>query len=114
MSETAIAEDHSVSAEQGRVEPAAPPPLPPRLTQEEKLTLENLLLKVENIRLQQERLKQDFATSTKMLLGLKKEAQEYEEVLSQKYGVKMSDCTLEPDGALVPKIARSVPNGVLR
>lgn len=90
------------------VDSPPPPVVPPRLTREERLELENLALKVENIRLQQERLRQDFVTSTRMLRELQKEAQDYQFGLGKKYGVDLAHSTIQSDGSIIP----AKPEGV--
>lgn len=79
------------------------PPVPPRLSREERLELENITLKVENTRLQQERLKLDFERATTMLLGLQKESFELLDRLNKKYGVDLTKSNIQSDGSIVPK-----------
>lgn len=87
---------------------ACPPPTakadkePLRLSPEERLTLENYYLKAENLRLQQERLRQDFLTSSKMLQDLQRESTEFQTRLNKTYGVDVASFTVQPDGTLVP------------
>lgn len=79
--------EESAVVENGHIEvKAAPAAEPAKITREEQLTLENMGLKVENLRLQQERLKQDFAAAQRMLLDLQKEATAYAAMLREKYG----------------------------
>lgn len=100
---TAAATFRGIDGVNHAAEPTGLPPVPPRLTVEERLSLENLALKAENLRLQQERLKQDFLTATKMLGALQKEVHEYQMGLDSKYGVKLAECTIQSDGSIVPK-----------
>jgi hypothetical protein len=122
MAEGVLVEDHTVGREEdltpiaGLVGVGAPNPPSkpdkeeePRLTMEEKLTLENLALKAENLRLQQERIKQDFVSATRMLLELRKEAEDYQSSLNRKYGVTLAKCKIQPDGSIVPPPLTAVP-----
>lgn len=78
---------------------------PLAITIEERLRLENFYLKAENLRLQNERLREDFAKSTKMLQDLQKETKAFTQGLNQKYGIDVTGFTIQPDGTLVPPMA---------
>jgi hypothetical protein len=98
-----VASPAEVQEQRDKKEAQTQPPMPPRLTREERLELENITLKVENIRLQQERLKLDFDRSKAMLLGLQKESFEMNDRLNKKYGVDLAASDIQSDGTIVPK-----------
>jgi hypothetical protein len=81
--------------------PSTPPP-EPRLTREEQLTLENLYLKVENLKLQRERIIADYAKSGQMLQQLQREAEAYAVELKKKYGDDLPGAVIRPDGTVGP------------
>lgn len=73
---------------------------PKKLTEEERLRIENYHLKVENLRLQQERLQSDLRKSITMLQDLQVEIGKYQEALNEKYGVDLLKCHIAADGTI--------------
>jgi len=94
----------------GEEKQSGPDVTPLRLTPEEWLRLENYYLKAENLRLQGERLRQDFVTSSKMLKDLQKESLAFQAELDAKYGVKVASFRIGPDGTLLAPMA-TAPGG---
>ena len=75
---------------------------PLKLTKEEQLTLENYFLKVQNIRLQQQHMRQDFEASFKLLQELRGKLAAFEKEMQMKYGVDLAKATVTPDGTIIP------------
>ena len=93
--------ESTTTTEKNGYEPPAATPNP-KLTREEQLTLENLYLKVENLKLQRERLAQDYAKSGSLLQELQREAEACVVDLKKKYGVDLETSVIRPDGTLGP------------
>lgn len=87
------------------VTPAPPPgvPLETKLSKEDRLEIENLYLKVENLKLQQLQLQRDITTSVEMRLKLQGEMSLLQLALSKKYGVDLQHCDVGADGSITPK-----------
>jgi len=90
------------------VTPASAPtpdvPLPTKLSKEDRLEIENLFLKVENLKLQQLQLQRDITTSVEMRQKLQGEMSLLQLALSKKYGVDLQYCDIGLDGSIVPKV----------
>lgn len=71
-----------------------------KLTEDERLRIENYYLKVENIRLQQARMQDDLVKSVDLMKRLQHEVRALEQSLNDKYGVDLSKCKIAPDGTI--------------
>ena len=75
---------------------------PKRLEDVDRLKIENLYLKVENYRLQGERLQQDIVTCVQMRQKAQQEMQALQQELSKKYDCDFMKAKILPDGTIVP------------
>lgn len=91
-------------AEVAEVLEAAPqvPAGPKKLEDNDRLKIENLFLKVENYRLQGERLQQDIVTCVQMRQKAQAEMHALQQELSAKYGCDFMKAKILPDGTIVP------------
>lgn len=78
------------------------PAQPKKLSRQDKLEIENLYLKVENLKLQQERMTQELLQANVMRQGIQQEMATLQAELSAKYGVDMSQVKILPDGTVLP------------
>jgi hypothetical protein len=84
-------------------------PEPKRLTDEERLRIENCLLRCENLKLQQERLRSDLIRSASLLQDVQNEIRGLQRQLSEKYGVDIATVQILADGTLVPPAPPCAP-----
>lgn len=77
--------------------------VPKKLTAEERLMIENLFLKVENMRLQTERLQADAIQAVTMRQQYQNEMAALQRALAEKYGVDMTKVKILPDGTILPQ-----------
>lgn len=85
-------------------EAPAPEDIPKKLTPEERLQVENLYLKVENLVLQQQRMQEDVQRSVKMRLEFQQQMTDLQNQLAEKYGCDMSKVKILPDGTIVQPV----------
>lgn len=78
------------------------PKKPLQLSREEMLELENYFLKIENLRLQQERQQKEIVEAGTMAMRLQKELGEKRTELSKKYGVDLSRARIDAHGVITP------------
>lgn len=72
-----------------------------KLTNEERLEIENIFLKVQNLVLQTKQLQQDVQTSVQMRLTEQQKMKELQERLGKKYGIAdMTKVKIHPDGTI--------------
>ena len=77
------------------------PAQPPRLTTEERLTIENLFLKLQNAQHQVQQLDQNKAALIDQMRQLQTEMEAQRAALSEKYGIDISRTTVKADGTIV-------------
>jgi hypothetical protein len=75
---------------------------PKKLTNEERLEIENVYLQVENLRLQGERMQADLVRSVQMRQALQARMLELQTMLGVKYKVDMTKVQINPDGTILP------------
>ncbi len=73
----------------------------PRLSAEERLKIENLHLKVQNLLLQQQQMQADIQKSVEMRLGFQQEMADLQKELGDRYGVDMTKVRILPDGTIL-------------
>ena len=81
--------------------PIPAPTGPKKLTVEERLEIENIYLKVENLVLQSERLRADIQKSVEMRTEQQNKMRELQARLSTKYGCDMTKVKILPDGTIL-------------
>jgi ABC-type phosphate transport system auxiliary subunit len=77
--------------------------VPKKLTAEERLQIENIYLKVENMRLQTERLQSDVVQAVQLRQQYQGEMAALQTRLAEKYGVDMTKVKILPDGTILPQ-----------
>ena len=78
------------------------PQEPKKLTNEERLEIENIYLQVENLRMQGERMQADLVRSVQMRQALQARMLEMQTALGVKYQVDMTKVQINPDGTILP------------
>jgi len=78
-------------------------PLATKLSRDDRLEIENLYLKVENLKLQQLQLQRDIVTSVELRQKLQGEMSSLQISLSKKYSVDLQNCDISHDGSITPK-----------
>jgi hypothetical protein len=93
------------SAQPAQVVPA----LPTRLTEEDRLRMENKFLRVQNIQLQMQQLDNARQQATEKFTQESTELRTLQVELSAKYGIPVGPNTVRPDGTIVrgPQTARA-------
>lgn len=80
--------------EQGGPPPTAQPGVV-KLSEFDAMKLENIFLKIQNVKMQRDRLAQDTLNADKMILELQKELVTLRDMLSQKYGIDFGHATIQ-------------------
>lgn len=80
----------------------------PKLDELDISKLENFFLKIQNLQLQGQKLQADYGTCEKMLVEYQTQLKNFRDSLNEKYGVNLAQCTIGPDGQLIPR-APGVP-----
>ena len=81
-------------------------PPPKKVSREDMLRVENIYLKIEHGKMQEQVMKQEFTEGMRRLMVDRKKYQE--EILalsteySEKYGIKLGEAQILPDGTIVP------------
>lgn len=95
-----ISEDMKKDAERERA--AAAPTMPPaKLTDTERLEIENIFLKIQNAQLQVQNIDNAKVALVEQMRELQKEMDEKRKALSAKYGVDITRATVKPDGTII-------------
>ena len=82
------------------LETTAEPVPAKKLTEEERLTIENKYLHIQNLALQVERIDAQKAAAAEQIKELQKELTEYTAALSKKYGVDLTRTTVAANGTI--------------
>lgn len=80
---------------------------PKKLTAEEVMKIENSYLKIENLKLQTERMQSDIAKAVEIRQKLQAELLAFRDSLSAKYGVSLENVSIAPDGTITNTPAQS-------
>lgn len=78
---------------------------PKKLTEEERLKIENCYLQIENLRLQSERMQADLIKAVQMRQELQKNMLQMQTDLGAKYQVDMTRVQISPDGTITSPAA---------
>ena len=102
-------EDSNTFPEPVALEDPAPglPPKPHKLDELEMKTIEVHFLKIQNIKLQADRLQEDLKKAHQFILDEQQKLKAFHQHLGEKYGVDLTKHTIEPDGTIKPG-ARSI------
>jgi hypothetical protein len=84
--------------------PALTPP-GQQLTEAERLSIENVYLRMQNMQLQVQNLDNTKAAIIEQMRALQAEMEQKKTALSEKYGVDIGRTTVKADGSIVPKTA---------
>lgn len=100
MSDNAV--NGSAHAEPALVAEATAP-IEKKITNEERLEIEVLIMKVQNMVLQQQAMQRDIIESVKQRQAYQGELEQIQKKLSAKYNIDMAKVEIRPDGTIVEK-----------
>jgi len=89
----------------GAVEEVALPPPAAELKKLEEvdiLKLESFFLKIQNLKLQGDKLQDDYKRCGQMILDLQTALRACQDTLSAKYGVDLTKCRIDASGTIIP------------
>jgi hypothetical protein len=92
--------------------PAAPPP-PTKLAEEDRLAVENIYLKLQNLKLNIDMLDMQKKDAGMQMLQLQDAMRKKQAELSVKYGMPIESTTVMPDGTLKPRVPMPKPSGAM-
>jgi hypothetical protein len=78
-------------------------PAKKKLSREDRLEIEVLAVKIQNMALQQQQMQRDIVESVRQRQAFQTELVAMQAKLGEKYGVDMTTVKIEPDGTLIEK-----------
>lgn len=112
LSEQAAAE--KLATQPGNIAEAVAPPAPPsKLDEADRLAVENIYLKLQNLKLQIDLLDSQKKDAGMQMLKLQDDMRKKQAELSVKYGMSIEQTTVMPDGTLKPRAPMPKPTGQL-
>ena len=97
-----------LSANGSAKEPTSTPAKPKKLEKQDILELKNFFLKIQNLKLQGDRLQEDTKKCHQMIGELQENLRKKRDELSEKYGVDLTKCQVAADGTIIPGIPQQV------
>jgi hypothetical protein len=82
---------------------------PEKLERADVLTLENFFLKIQNLKLQADKLQADYQRCGQLMQEQQNELRGFRDSLSGKYGVDLAKCQIGPDGTITKGGPGQVP-----